>query len=64
MLDYHIWVIIAKNVFMYISGMWSARDKKEGNLTTPQATPPELIKNTYFSTLKDISYIVNIHIVL
>ncbi len=39
--------------------------KKKENLTTPQATPPELIiKNTYFSTLKYISYIVNIHIVL
>ncbi len=31
--------------------------KKKENLTTPQATPPELIiKNTYFSTLKYILY--------
>ncbi len=39
--------------------------KQKENLATPQATPPALIiKNMYFSTLKDISHIIIHTIVL
>ncbi len=38
--------------------------KKKENLTTPQVTHPALIKNIYFSTLKDISYTVRIHTIV
>ncbi len=56
--------------FLILSGMWSARDKKEGKSdhapshAHKQATPPAFIKNIYFSTLKDISYTVRIHTIV
>ncbi len=55
--------------------MWSARDKKKkrgksdhttshAHKSLPQSTLPALIKNIYFSTLKDISYTVRIHTIV